>query len=79
MIGSVTIDRVTHNALFAEAKGLIDMAGTVIVYEDVQKEPVRAIFAKYSVCYLGEKFSAQALIGNADCQTFEFYCSMFRT
>jgi hypothetical protein len=49
MIGSVTIDRVTHNALFAEAKGLIDMAGTVIVYEDVQKEPVRAIFAKTSV------------------------------
>ena len=46
MVGSIAIDRVAHDALFPEAKRLINMAGSVIGHEDVQKEPVCTMLAK---------------------------------
>ena len=66
MVGSIAIDRVAHDALFPEAKRLINMAGSVIGHEDVQKEPVCTMLAKCAICYLRQKLSAGALIGNAN-------------
>ena len=62
MIGSIAIDRVAHDALFPEAKRLINMAGAVIGHEDVEKEPVCAVLAKCAFCYLRQKLSARALV-----------------
>jgi hypothetical protein len=79
MVGSIAINCVAHDALFLEAKRLIHVTGTVIGYEDVQKEPVCTVLAKCAVCYFGQKPSTQALIGNADHQALDFHRSMLRT
>src|ERR1700722_12586337 len=79
MIGSIAIDRVPHNALFLEAKRLVNMAGTVIGYEDVQNEAMRSVLAKCAVCCFGQKPSAQALIGDANPNALDFHRSMLRT
>jgi hypothetical protein len=55
------------------------VTGTVIGYEDVQKEPVCTVLAKCAVCYFGQKPFTQALIGNADHQALDFHRSMLRT
>ena len=53
MVGSVSIDHVTHDALFSKTKALINMPGAVIGHEHIQKQPVRGIFAECPVRNLG--------------------------
>ena len=78
MVGSIAIERVAHDALFLEAKGLINMAGAVIGHEDVQKEPVCTVLAECALCYLRQKLSARAVVGNANHQALEFHRFVFR-
>jgi hypothetical protein len=53
VIGSISIDRVAHDALFAKTEILINVAGAVIGHEHVQKQPVRRMFAECPVRNLG--------------------------
>ena len=53
MVGSVSIDRITHDALFAKTEIFINVAGAVIGHEHVQKQPVRRMFSECPVRDLG--------------------------
>jgi hypothetical protein len=79
MVGSIAMNSIPHDALFPEAELLVDVAGTVIGYKNVQNEPVCAVLAKYEVCHFDQNLFPQALIGSPDYQTLEFHRSVFRT
>jgi hypothetical protein len=53
VVGSVSIDHVTHDVLFAKTEILIKVAGAVVGHEHVQKQPVRRMFAECPVLNLG--------------------------
>jgi hypothetical protein len=78
VVGSISIDRVTHDSLFLETKCLIYVTGAVIVHEYIQKQPVRAILAECPVSHLGQQPSSDTLIGSANHNPLQLYRSVFR-
>jgi hypothetical protein len=46
VVGPVSIDRLTRDALLAKTEILINVAGAVVDHEHIQKQPVRRLSVK---------------------------------